>query len=437
MDMCRVRVVAGRSTVDLALPAEVPLVDLLPELVDLVDGAGSDDDGRDPWDRPWQLVHPVRGALPPEGSLALAGIVDGATLILDSDPPPPPVLVEDVAEAVGETLAGHAGGPGRTLARWMGACLFGAAATALVAGGPPDASSATLAAVVAAFSSVLGAILGRLPDVRQSGPALAAAAVPWWAAAAAGFAAGDRPSLEMGAFAAAGVAAGALVAMATPGTRQVAPGVIVGGAAVAVELGFFAWSGHSDAPPAAAAVMAVVVALALLPRIVIGASGLTLAGDGAIHDVDLNRRLLTGRALQSWAQGGLLAGLAPAVAALAADDRPATLMLVVVLAGLLAVRARRAQRSAESIPLAVGAGLAALAAALSVAGFHPGTGQGLAAAGLAGAGAAVLAATLAGARPRPVTHKLLDGAEPFLVSALVVAALASGGAFAAVASLGD
>jgi len=438
VDICRVRVIAGRSTVDLALPAEVPLVDLLPDLVDLVDGAGPDaeENGHDRWARPWQLVHPVRGALSPEASLARAGIVDGATLILDDDPPPPPVLVEDVAETVGDALSGRAGGPGRTLARWVGAGLFGAAAATLAVGGPPDASSATLAAVVAVFASVLGVILAHLPDVRSAGTALAAAAVPWWAAAGAGFARGDRPSLSMGAFAAAGAAFGALVALATPGTRQVAPGVIVGAAVVAVEFGFFAWGGHSDGPPAAATIVAVVVGLALLPRVAIGVSGLTLAADGAVEDVALHRRLHSARALQAWVQGGLLVSLAPAVTALAVADRPPTLVAIVVLALLLAVRARQSRGPAEDIPLAVAGGLTAVGAALSLAGFHPGAGTGVAAAGLAAVGAAMLAATLAGARPRPVTHKVLDGAEPFLVTALVLAALTAGGAFAAIAGLG-
>jgi|GEM_PF-4907759 len=433
MEMCRVRVLFGRTAADLALPAEVPLVDLLPDLVDVVAGEEGDDDR---WARPWQLVHPVRGALPAEASLAWAGIADGATLVLDDDPPPPPTIVEDVAQAVGEVLEARAGTPGRLLARWIGAALFGAAGGLLMLGGPPDASSATLAAVVAVFCTVLAVILTRLPELGSAGTALVGAAVPWWAAAAASLAPGHRPSLAMGAWAAAGVAFGGLVALAAPGARQVAPGVVLGATAAAAELGFFAWSGHSDVPAAAAAAVVLVAGLALLPRAAVGGSGLTLAADGTVDDRVLLRRVEGGRALQAWAQGGLLAGFGPAVVALAVADRPPTGIVVGVLAGVLALRARRSSRRAEAIPLAIAAAVAAVAVAASVAEFHPGAGRGVAAAGLAGAGAAVLASTLAGRRPRPVTHHLLERAEPFLVAGLVIAALAAAGVFGAVADLG-
>ncbi|HEV7686177.1 MAG TPA: EsaB/YukD family protein, partial [Acidimicrobiia bacterium] len=390
MEMCRVRVLHERVAADLALPAELPLVDLLPDLVDLI----VHEDG-EVGSRPWQLVHPVRGPLPADASLARVGVTDGATLLLDDAPRPPPVIVEDVAEAVGEALAARGHGPGRVLARATGTALLAGGAVVLVARGPVDASTGALAAIVAVFLALLAAIVARLPELGAGGTALAIAAVPWWAAAGTGLATGHEFGLAMGALAAAGTAVGALAALATPGTLRLAPGLFLAGAAIAGELALFDRPGHSNDPVAAAAVILIVVGLALLPRAAVAGSGLALVREGSVDDQQVGHRVRLGRELQEWSQGGLLVALLPAAVALAAADRPATTVLGWALAVVLAGKARRASSAADAVPLAMTAAVTAGIIGFGLARAHPGTGMGLASAALVAGGALVLGATFA------------------------------------------
>jgi hypothetical protein len=240
----------------------------------------------------------------------------------------------------------------------------------------------------------------------------------------------------MGAFAAAGLAVGALGALANPGTMRVAPGALLAGAAVAAELALFDWRGHSDDPVAAGAVLLIVVGLAVLPRVAVAGSGLPLVREGAVDDQQVGRRIRLGRELQEWSQGGLLLALIPAVVALAVADRPATTILGWALALVLAGKARRALSPGEAIPLAVTAVVTAAVIGVGLARAHPGIGMGLAGATLAVAGALALGATLARPRPRPTVHRLQDFADLAAAAALVVAGLAAAGVFSAVAHLG-
>ncbi|MGH9000633.1 MAG: EsaB/YukD family protein, partial [Acidimicrobiia bacterium] len=92
MEMCRLRLVCDRRRADVALPTELPVVDLLPDLVDLVAPEPNGDGGH----RSWQLVHPVRGPLPGDLSLADVGVEHGTTLVLDVvGAGDAPVIVED------------------------------------------------------------------------------------------------------------------------------------------------------------------------------------------------------------------------------------------------------------------------------------------------------------------------------------------------------
>lgn len=149
----RVLVVAPRTRVDVALPAEIPIVELLPTLLDMV-GERSDDGGaqHDGW-----VLTPVNGdALNPARTLRALDILDGTALQLH--PRRPPVaepIFDDVVDAIASSVRGHT--DARGLRDLTGALAAGAGllvlAFVLVAG---DHSVA--AAAVAGFASVLALI---------------------------------------------------------------------------------------------------------------------------------------------------------------------------------------------------------------------------------------------------------------------------------------
>ncbi|WP_214408325.1 EsaB/YukD family protein, partial [Pseudonocardia lacus] len=77
---CRLTVLAPRTTVDVALPADIPVAELVPMLLELV---GEPLPGRPP--RPWRLRGPAGGPLPPAATLARLGVLDGEVLRLSPD----------------------------------------------------------------------------------------------------------------------------------------------------------------------------------------------------------------------------------------------------------------------------------------------------------------------------------------------------------------
>jgi len=96
----RVSVNAGDAVVDLVLPAGLPVAELIPEIVDIVDGLGGDRFG-DPAAKRYQLSLPGASALPASATLAQNGIQDGAILVLSQPTTPvPDPRYDDVADAV-------------------------------------------------------------------------------------------------------------------------------------------------------------------------------------------------------------------------------------------------------------------------------------------------------------------------------------------------
>lgn len=106
-DLCRITVHADAVHVDLALPATVPVAALIPPIVDLVadrnisfpkplvDSAGGQ----------YRLCHLGACALDPSTTLSQNDIRDGSELVLTrSEPEPPEMRFDDVAEAVLTTL---------------------------------------------------------------------------------------------------------------------------------------------------------------------------------------------------------------------------------------------------------------------------------------------------------------------------------------------
>jgi type VII secretion integral membrane protein EccD len=436
---CRLTVLAPRGAVDVALPSDVPVAELVPMMLDLV---GEPVFGMRPV--PWRLTGAGGAPLPPGASLAELGVPDGELLRLAPDvPPPPPPVFDDPVDA----LASGAGGGASDDRRFASAAvlLVAAAGAALLAVGSPDA--AVLRAVVATLAA--GAAVGLAahsarvePDAHTflTGRTAALAAVPF--AAAAGWAAlpgSSTAALLLLATAAAGtVAAAAQIAL-----RVVAPALVaVVVVAVPVGLGSVVVL-RFDSPPAsvAAAVGALAVAVGpLLPRVALRMSGLpspVVPTDGSeLVDADRGPDLLPPDefAERSDLARGYLAGLAGGCAVVAiAGALPAAAAggwagpaLACVIVAVLALRARGFADSAPSRTL-LGCAVVGLAGLAILAAARPEPLPRLVAVGvlLAVTGLGLVALGRTSPAGSPVSRRAIDLLDVVLVAAAVPLAFAA------------
>lgn len=177
----RVTVVAPRTRIDVALPADVSIADLLPMLLDMAKEATPDGGARHGG---WCLARLGESPLDPSRTLASLGVVDGDLLQLRrrSDNPPPP-LYDDVVDAIAEATPtsfrpwtketahriGHVAG---------GLTLVLAAVAALLAGpvgGGQSIGPAIAAGVVAILAVAIGATITHAYDAATTGVVIAAA----------------------------------------------------------------------------------------------------------------------------------------------------------------------------------------------------------------------------------------------------------------------
>ncbi|OLT13550.1 hypothetical protein BJF78_21710 [Pseudonocardia sp. CNS-139] len=99
---CRLTVLTPRRPVDVSLPADVPVAELVPMLLELV---GEPVFTARP--EPWRLSGVAGGPLPPAATLAELGVPDGELLRLAPvAPPPPPPVFEDPVDALASTAGG-------------------------------------------------------------------------------------------------------------------------------------------------------------------------------------------------------------------------------------------------------------------------------------------------------------------------------------------
>ncbi|MBO0875687.1 MAG: EsaB/YukD family protein, partial [Pseudonocardia sp.] len=210
---CRVTVLAPRSRMDVALPTDLTVAELVPMLTELARESGPrrrpDPPGSPGSSAPvsWCLAAAAGAALPPRATLAGLGVLDGDVLRLrhQADAPPPPVF-DDPVDAVAEAVRAPDAGPGGwsssappepfALRPWDERCRRPAA---FAAGGLASASAAALLVVArglaerpSAVAAVIGALAagaaltGGMRTARADGPAgvlLAVTAVPLAAAA--------------------------------------------------------------------------------------------------------------------------------------------------------------------------------------------------------------------------------------------------------------
>jgi type VII secretion integral membrane protein EccD len=177
----RVTVVAPRTRIDVALPSDVSVADLLPMLLEMAKEATPDGGARHGG---WCLAKLGDSPLDPSRTLASLGVVDGELLQLrrrNENPPPP--LYDDVVDAIAEATPdsfrpwtkqtahriGHVAG---------GIALVVAAITVLLAGpfgGGDRIPAAITAAITAIVAVTLGATIARGYQSETTGVIIAAA----------------------------------------------------------------------------------------------------------------------------------------------------------------------------------------------------------------------------------------------------------------------
>jgi type VII secretion integral membrane protein EccD len=434
--LSRVTIVAPRTRVDLALPSEVPLADVLPTLLRFAGQHLSDEpEGR----YGWTLSRLGAPTLDISRTPVQLEIRDGELLYLrprGADAPEP--VFDDIVDAVATATRSRSGRWQAATSRWfglgLGALALVSGAFAVVFAGPPHVAGALTAAILAAALLATAAVAARAFNQNGTGVLLALMAICYAAAGGLVVFAGDRPVSTLAAphvlVAAAAVmlvSAVAAVAVAT------AVHVFLASGAAAVALGIAAticlvW----DATPAAGASAALVVALATVPALPMLAyrmAGLPVPSvPTGPDDLRTDTETVDGRRVLDLAEradeflAGLLGGVAViaagAAVALVATGGLAGVILCTVVGLLLMSRARWVLGINQRLPL-LAAGVVSLGA-VTLAVF--------ASAGLVGRLAVVLVALLglaaisigyavggAGRRRSPMWGRTLDILEIVLV----------------------
>lgn len=148
----RVTVVAPNTRIDVALPADVSIADLMPMMLEMAKETSPDGGARHGG---WCLAKLGGAQLDPARTLASLGIVDGDLLQLRrrSDNPPPP-LYDDVVDAIAAATPGSFRPWTRETARRIAHVAGGAAlvfaAVALLLAGPVGGGSSSLAPAITA-----------------------------------------------------------------------------------------------------------------------------------------------------------------------------------------------------------------------------------------------------------------------------------------------
>ncbi|QWF79628.1 hypothetical protein HUW46_03037 [Amycolatopsis sp. CA-230715] len=177
----RVTVVAPRTRIDVALPADVAVADLLPMLLDMAKEATPDGGARHGG---WALAKLGDAPLDPSRTLASLGIVDGELLQLrrrNENPPPP--LYDDVVDAIAESDPDSFRPWTKETARKIGHIAGGLAlvfaALALFMGGSLYGGSAVASAVAGGVGAIaclaIGATLAKAYQMEATGVVVAAA----------------------------------------------------------------------------------------------------------------------------------------------------------------------------------------------------------------------------------------------------------------------
>ncbi|MEU3452344.1 type VII secretion integral membrane protein EccD [Micromonospora sp. NPDC006766] len=438
--LSRITIVAPRTRMDLAVPSDVPLADLLPTLLRY---AGEDlaDEGvrHGGWSLSRLGGQPLDGGRTP----AQLGVRDGEVLYFNPRAAAAPEIVfDDVVDAVATATNQRPGtwqvGTTRGFAvLFAGAALAAGAAAALFAG-PPQLPGALAALVVAVALVVSAAVLSRAAGDSRTGAVLAMGGLGYAAIGGLLVLAGDRKLTDLASphvllAATAVVLFGAVAALAVGDRLPLFLGTV--GVGAAVGFGAVLCMAFSIGAAAAAGVVATVAfgALPALPMVAYRLARLPVPSiPTGPDDLKTDTESVDGPQVlrKSERADAFLTGLLWMVTlvalggqvVLADNGRLPAVLLCLLLALLSLLRARpftgRAQRTPMLLAGTLGLGLTA--AATFCAGQLP-VRLGIVLGGLllAAVISLIYGLTVAGKRISPVWGRLLDIIEILLIVALV------------------
>lgn len=436
----RVTVVAPQTRIDVALPADVAVADLLPMLLEMARERSPDGGSRHGG---WCLARLGDSAMDPSRTLAAAGVIDGDLLQLRrrAESPPPP-LFDDVVDAIAVSSPDSYRPWTPQTARAIGQT---AAAIALVAGtialflAGPGLLQAIAGGVGAVLATTMGGIVARVFDDHGTGVLVAASGLPMAFVAGLRTVPGgqlDRPHLLLACTLVLVMAAAAILVLGTGVTTFVA-------AASAAALGagaalFGTLVAHPAAGIAAGVVAVGLALLSALPRLTIQLARLPLPQvPGSAEDLKedtgfpdyavierragLAHEYLTGMIIGC----GLV--IASCAVIMAVSGRVSGIILAVVVTLVMLLRARTYANGTQAIAL-LAAGL--LSAIGLVAGWSV-RADSLAlnlwvfpALVLLGTAALVLGVVFPRKRFSPVLRRSVDITEAVLVASVLPVALA-------------
>ncbi|MFI7516995.1 type VII secretion integral membrane protein EccD [Micromonospora echinofusca] len=449
--LARVTISAPQRRVDVALPEQVPLAELLPEVLRHA-GEGLADDGERHGG--WVLRRTDGAVLTTAQALLPQGVRDGEVLhLVPARAQWPELEYDDVVEAIadGARRRGGAWSPVATRA----AALAGAAVPlavgllAVAAGGPAYESAWPAAAVVALLLTLAGVVASRAHDDGSAGATLGGYALPYAAAAGAlAVSSGDpvgpvpglrwigAPELLAGSVALLLVSVLGLVGVATR-LRVFVAGAAVGAAGALAALGGLLLN---PAGTAAVLLCVLVFAVGAVPLLAIRLGKVPLppitlptgepGGADRVRDLPDRDRVYAAVARTEEMLTGMLLGHAVlAVAAavvLGLSGGTAGRLLVAVAAAVLLLRSRLFVSLRHRVPT-VAAGLAgyAVLGAVLVDGSGPAGRLALVVGGLTLALVAVAAGTTYARRPvSPYVGRIADLTDTALVVSVVPVACA-------------
>ncbi|WP_349879990.1 type VII secretion integral membrane protein EccD [Micromonospora sp. HUAS YX12] len=443
--LARVTISAPRRRVDVALPEQVPLAELLPEVLRHA-GEGLADDGERHGG--WVLRRTDGAVLATAQALLPQGVRDGEVLhLVPARAQWPELEYDDVVEAIvdGARRRGAAwSGPATRAAALAGAAVPLAVGLVAVVAAGPGARGWPVAAAVALILVLTATAASRAYGDGPVGATLGGYALPWAAAAGAlAVTSGDpvgpvpglrwvgAPELLVGSVTLLLAAVLGLLGVASRSRVSVA-GVTAGVAGVAAALG-----GLLLDPDGTAAVLLAVLVFALggLPLLAIRVGKLplpplTLPTPAGTRDLPDRGRVHAAVARAEEVLTGMLLGHAVlavgAVAVLVSVGRTAGLLLAAVACGVLLLRSRLFVAVRHRVP-AIVAGLAgfALLGVVLAGRAGPGGRLVLTVGGLALALTAVTAGATYARRPvSPYLGRLADLTDTALVVAVVPVACA-------------
>ncbi|MCW2916414.1 MAG: protein secretion system (Wss), protein YukD [Actinomycetia bacterium] len=339
MAFSRVTLVGERCRADVVLPSAEPIGRLMPELLRLVD------DRMESPPRLRLLLTADGGVLDMDLTLQQAAIPDGTVLrLVKAQDAPAAPIVHDIAEETGDDLDGRGWRWGPVARRWtatsMAVVAMGSAALAAAGTLPSNTAPALLVAVAAVLwmCGCTAALTVNEPlgtAVTLGGGTVAAVAVQ--------SAATLNRWPEWGRWSGWALIAAVLLVLLGASTPLSRGGVVGSWFAAVPALAWLAGAAAGLALPRLAAAMSVVTAIALgvLPRLALAASGLATLDDRRAAGAEVARRNVAA-SLTAAHRGLSIATIATAVSAaaaglvlVAAPDRwtvPLALLLVFVVA---------------------------------------------------------------------------------------------------------